>query len=99
MITPFTTAKNAVFSMSADANLVIFFRIRKKIQALFAGRGVLFYVPLYFSCRSFALHIIILQTKELVMNQANVKESFYMKKSEAEADGNCTVMAKLNVGK
>ena len=85
--------------MSADANLVIFFRIRKKIQALFAGRGVLFYVPLYFSCRSFALHIIILQTKELVMNQANVKVSFYLKKSEADADGNCPVMAKLNVGK
>ena len=33
------------------------------------------------------------------MNQANVKVSFYLKKSEADADGNCPVMAKLNVGK
>ena len=35
-----------------------------------------------------------MQTKELVMNQANVKVSFYLKKSEADADGNCPVMAK-----
>ena len=28
------------------------------------------------------------------MNQANVKVSFYLKKSEADADGNCPVMAK-----
>ncbi len=33
------------------------------------------------------------------MNQANVKVSFYLKKSEADAKGNCPVMAKLNVGK
>lgn len=33
------------------------------------------------------------------MNQANVKVSFYLKKSEADADRNCPVMAKLNVGK
>ena len=33
------------------------------------------------------------------MNQVNVKVSFYLKKSEADADGNCPVMAKLNVGK
>ena len=33
------------------------------------------------------------------MNQANVKVSFYLKKSEADADGNCPVMAKLNIGK
>lgn len=33
------------------------------------------------------------------MNQANVKVSFYLKKSDADADGNCPVMAKLNVGK
>ena len=33
------------------------------------------------------------------MNQANVKVSFYLKKSEADADGMCPVMAKLNVGK
>lgn len=33
------------------------------------------------------------------MNQANVKVSFCLKKSEADADGNCPVMAKLNVGK
>ena len=33
------------------------------------------------------------------MNQANVKVSFYLKKSEVDADGNCPVMAKLNVGK
>ena len=33
------------------------------------------------------------------MNQANVKVSFYLKKSEADTDGNCPVMAKLNVGK
>ena len=33
------------------------------------------------------------------MNQANVKVSFYLKKSEADADGNCPVMAKLNVRK
>lgn len=33
------------------------------------------------------------------MNQANVKVSFYLKKSEADASGMCPVMAKLNVGK
>lgn len=33
------------------------------------------------------------------MNQANVKVSFYLKKSEADADGMCPVMARLNVGK
>ncbi len=33
------------------------------------------------------------------MNQANVKVSFYLKKSEADVDGNCPVMAKLNIGK
>ena len=33
------------------------------------------------------------------MNQANVKVSFYLKKSEADIDGNCPVMAKLSVGK
>lgn len=33
------------------------------------------------------------------MNQANVKVSFYLKKSEADANGNCPVMAKLNIGK
>lgn len=33
------------------------------------------------------------------MNQADVKVSFYLKKSEADTDGNCPVMAKLNVGK
>ena len=33
------------------------------------------------------------------MNQTNVKVSFYLKKSEADADGNCLVMAKLNIGK
>ena len=33
------------------------------------------------------------------MNQANVKVSFYLKKSEADVDGNCPVMAKLSVGK
>ena len=33
------------------------------------------------------------------MNQANVRVSFYLKKSEADANGNCPVMAKLNVGK
>lgn len=66
---------------------------------MFTSRGALFFVPLCFSCHSFALHIIILQTKELIMNQANVKVSFYLKKSEADADGNCPVMAKLNIGK
>lgn len=64
-----------------------------------ANRGAFFHVPLYFSCLSFARYIIILQTKELVMNQANVKVSFYLKKSEADANGNCPVMAKLNIGK
>lgn len=63
------------------------------------NQGLFFSVPLCFSCRSFALHIIILQTKELVINQANVKVSFYLKKSEADVNGNCPVMAKLNVGK
>ena len=29
------------------------------------------------------------------MNQTNVKVSFYLKKSEVDADGNCPVMAKL----
>ena len=33
------------------------------------------------------------------MNQANVKVSFYLKKSEADVDGNCPVMAKLSAGK
>ena len=33
------------------------------------------------------------------MNQANVKVSFYLKKSEADVDGNSPVMAKLSVGK
>lgn len=33
------------------------------------------------------------------MNQSNVKVSFYLKKSEADVDGNCPVMAKLNIGK
>ena len=33
------------------------------------------------------------------MNQENVKVSFYLKKSEADAGGNCPVMAKLNIGK
>lgn len=33
------------------------------------------------------------------MNQANVKVSFYLKKSEADANGECPVMAKLNIGK
>ena len=33
------------------------------------------------------------------MNQANVKVSFYLKMSEADVDGNCPVMAKLNIGK
>ncbi len=33
------------------------------------------------------------------MNQANVKVSFYLKKSEVDADGMCPVMARLNVGK
>ena len=36
---------------------------------------------------------------EQIMNQTDVKVSFYLKKSEADADGNCPVMAKLNVGK
>ena len=38
-------------------------------------------------------------SKEKVMNQTNVKVSFYLKKSEEDADGNCPVMAKLNIGK
>ena len=33
------------------------------------------------------------------MNQADVKVSFYLKKSEADVKGNCPVMARLNVGK
>lgn len=33
------------------------------------------------------------------MNQTNVKVSFYLKKSEADADGYCPVMARLNIGK
>lgn len=33
------------------------------------------------------------------MNQVNVNVSFYLKKSEADADGMCPVMARLNVGK
>ena len=33
------------------------------------------------------------------MNQANGKVSFYLKKSVADVDGNCPVMAKLNIGK
>lgn len=37
--------------------------------------------------------------KVKVMEQANVKVSFYLKKSEADADGMCPVMARLNIGK
>ena len=33
------------------------------------------------------------------MDQANVKVSFYLKKSEADADGMCPVMARLNIEK
>lgn len=33
------------------------------------------------------------------MDQANVEVSFYLKKSEADAGGNCPVMAKLSIGK
>ena len=33
------------------------------------------------------------------MNQTDVKVSFYLKKSEADARGNCPVMARLIVGK
>ena len=33
------------------------------------------------------------------MNQTNVKVSFYLKKSEADSDGYCPVMARLNIGK
>ena len=33
------------------------------------------------------------------MNQVNVKVAFYLKKSEADAKGNCPVMARLTVGK
>lgn len=33
------------------------------------------------------------------MDQANVKVSFYLKKSEADADWMCPVMARLNIGK
>lgn len=33
------------------------------------------------------------------MNQKNVKVSFYLKKSEVDADGYCPVMARLNIGK
>lgn len=33
------------------------------------------------------------------MNQASVKVSFYLKKNDVDANGNCPVMAKLNIGK
>ena len=33
------------------------------------------------------------------MNQANIKVSFYLKKSKVDTKGNCPVMARLNVGK
>ena len=36
---------------------------------------------------------------EQIMNQTDVKVSFYLKKSEADARGNCPVMARLIVGK
>lgn len=36
---------------------------------------------------------------EQIMNQADVKVSFYLKKSEADARGNCPVMARLIVGR
>lgn len=36
---------------------------------------------------------------EQIMNQTDVKVSFYLKKSEADAGGNCPVMARLIVGK
>lgn len=62
-------------------------------------QGASFRIPLYSSYHSFAQYQITLQTKEGIMNQANVKVSFYLKKSEADADGMCPVMAKLSVGK
>ena len=39
------------------------------------------------------------QRVKRLRNQADVKVSFYLKKSEADAKGNYPVMAKLNVGK
>lgn len=36
---------------------------------------------------------------EQIMNQTDVKVSFYLKKNEADARGNCPVMARLIVGK
>ena len=36
---------------------------------------------------------------EQIMNQTDVKVSFYLKKSGADAKGNCPVMARLIVGK
>ena len=66
------------------ANLVIFFHIRKKDRVCLLGEGP--YSPFRYIFHAIhLLAIIILQTKALVMNQANVKVSFYLKKSEADA--------------
>lgn len=65
----------------------------KNTGLLPASRGALFFVPLYFSCRSFARYTIILQTKELVMNRANVKVSFYLKKARRMLTETACVMA------
>ena len=36
---------------------------------------------------------------EQIMNQTDVKVSFYLKKSESDAKGNCPVMARLIIGR
>ena len=80
-----------------NANLVKICRIENNTGFACEPRGFSMFRYIFhaFICSLY----IILQTKELIMNQANVKVSFYLKKSEADANGNCPVMAKLNFGK
>lgn len=37
---------------------------------------------------------LTLQTIEQIMNQADIKVSFYLKKSESDVRGNCPVMVR-----
>lgn len=84
--------------MSADANLVIFFRIRKNTGFVCRPRGLIlrsatFFMPFIYSAyNNFA-------NKGIGYESGKCKGVVLPEKSEADADGNCPVMAKLNVGK
>ena len=75
-----------------------FFSIIGKIQPRLFDPGFCFAVLLYFSWFQIALYQLILQLDNRVMEQMDVRVSFYLKKSETNADGCCPVMARLTVG-